>query len=152
MAALRKNQLPFYPERVIHTAFNQNSGYHDTLELLKLNRKIDGIFAVNDRKAVGAILALKAAGVRVGQEVGVVGFTNDPIATIISPSLTTVEEPAYEIGIKSCELLLKQINKKGSLPETLILQGKLIVRKSALHQERFSDRQSFYDSSPLNKV
>ena len=143
-AALKKYELPFYSERVIHSAFNQNSGYEDTIKLLELERKVDGIFAVNDRKAVGAILALKEAGVRVGEEVGVVGFTNDPIATIISPGLTTVEEPALEIGIKSCELLLKQINKKAVPPETLVLQGKLIIRQSARKQEVLRGKSLVY--------
>ena len=133
--ALKKQGWSIDPERIIHSAFNQNSGYEDTARLLQLNRKIDGIFAVNDRKAVGAILALKDAGIKVGEEVGVVGFTNDPISTIISPCLTTVEEPALEIGMKSCELLLKQINKKGTPPETLVLQGKLIIRASANKHE-----------------
>lgn len=135
--ALKKHQLPDYPERILHSAFHQDSGYHDTQALLQLNRPIDGIFAVNDRKAVGAILALKDAGVRVGQDIGVVGFTNDPIAAIVSPGLTTVEEPALEIGKTSCELLLKRINKKSLAPEAITLQGKLIVRESALHYEVF---------------
>ena len=130
--ALKSHQLPVIKERIIHSAFNQNSGYEDTRRLLKLNEQIDAIFAVNDRKAVGAILALKESGIRVGAEVGVVGFTNDPIAAIVSPGLTTVEEPALEIGMKSCELLLKQITKKRTSPEVLVLQGTLIVRHSAI--------------------
>ena len=139
--ALSKFQLPVMEQRIIHSAFNQNSGFEDTLKLLKLDEKIDAIFAVNDRKAVGAILALKAAGVMVGEQVGVVGFTNDPIASIVSPGLTTMEEPALEIGIKSCELLLKQIKKKKIAPETLVLQGKLIVRQSACRKP-MGDSQS----------
>lgn len=131
-AALKRHGLPFNPDRVIHSAFNQVSGYEDTLALLKKNVGIDAIFAVNDRKAVGAIIALKDAGIRVGKEIGVAGFTNDPISTIISPTLTTVEEPALEIGIKSCELLLRQIKKRNASPEVLVLQGKLIERESAM--------------------
>lgn len=135
-SALESRGLPYLPKRVIHSAFNQGSGYHDTMELLKTDATIDAIFAVNDRKAVGAILALKEAGMAVGKEVGVVGFTNDPISTIISPTLTTVEEPALEIGMKSCELLLKQIRKINLAPEVLVLQGKLIVRESALGKHK----------------
>jgi LacI family transcriptional regulator len=63
---------------------------------------------------------------------GIVGFTNDPVSSIISPSLTTVAEPALEIGQKSCELLLKHINKKHYTPKEVILPGKLIIRESTL--------------------
>jgi len=52
------------------------------------------------------------------------------MSAIISPSLTTVEEPALEIGKRSCGLLLKHISKKNFLPEEVVLHGKLIVRES----------------------
>ena len=94
--------------------------------------KPDAVFAVNDRKAIGAILALKEKGVKVGRDVGVVGFTNDPMSAIISPSLTTVEEPAFEIGKQGCQLLLKQISKKNFVPEEIVLNAELIIRNSSL--------------------
>lgn len=136
LAALRKYNLPTHPEWMIHSAFNQHSGYLDTQKLLTTTPPVDAIFAVNDRKAVGAILALKEAGRRVGKEVGVIGFTNDPISTIISPTLSTMEEPALEIGMRSCALLLKQISKKNIMPEEVILQGKLYVRESTNRRTR----------------
>jgi DNA-binding LacI/PurR family transcriptional regulator len=60
----------------------------------------DVIFAVNDRKAIGAMIALKNKNIRIGKEMGVVGFTNDPLSTIISPSLTTIAEPAFDMEQK----------------------------------------------------
>lgn len=131
LAALKKFNLPFSEEWIIHSGFSQESGMMDTLKLLenKKNRP-DAIFAVTDRKAVGAILALKEKRVQIGKEVGVVGFTNDPISAIISPGLTTVEVPALEVGMHSCELLLKHIAKKSFRPKNIVLNGKLIVRES----------------------
>ena len=129
-AALFNHHFKVFDQHIIHSAFHQASGYEDTCKLLRLTDRIDAIFAVNDRKAVGAILALKDAGVQVGPQVGVIGFTNDPMAAIVSPSLSTVEEPALEIGINCCQLLLKQIRKDNPMEENLVLPGKLIIRNS----------------------
>ena len=132
LAALKKYDIPIRHDWIVHTEFNQLSGTLDTKKLWKGKNTPDAIFAVNDRKAVGAMLALKEMGIKIGEDVGIVGFTNDPISAIISPSLTTVEEPAFEIGRQSCELLLKHISKKNFIPEEVILGGELIVRESSL--------------------
>lgn len=129
--ALEKNGLALREEWVVHSGFSQECGQQDVEQLWKLPVKPDAIFAVNDRKAIGAMLALKARGVQIGPEVGVVGFTNDPVSGIISPSLTTIAEPAFEIGKISCELLLKHIARKHFEPKAVTLPGKLIVRESS---------------------
>lgn len=67
---------------------------------------------MNDRKAIGAMVELKQQNIQIGKDFGVVGFTNDPICTLITPTLTTVSESAFEIGSIACELLLKHIQKK----------------------------------------
>ena len=131
LTALKKHNLPTRHNWIIHSEFTQQSGSKDTMKLWAYGSKPDAIFAVNDRKAIGAIIVLKEKGIKVGGNVGVVGFTNDPMSSIISPSLTTVEEPAFEIGKQSCELLLKHISKKNFSPEEIVLNGKLIVRQSS---------------------
>lgn len=131
LTALKKYNLPIHHNWIIHSEFTQESGYLDTKKLWGAGNKPDAIFAVNDRKAIGATLALKEKGIRIGKEVGVVGFTNDPISALISPSLTTVEEPALDIGKKSCELLLMHISRKNFIAEEIVLNGKLIIRESS---------------------
>lgn len=128
--ALGKHGIAINDQWIIHSEFSQESGEKDTNSLLSLPEKPDAIFAVNDRKAIGAMLALKAQNITIGKEIGVIGFTNDPMSSIISPSLTTVAEPAYDIGKVSCELLIKHITKTYFHPEEIILPGKLIVRES----------------------
>lgn len=131
LAALKKYNLPVRYDWIIHSEFTQLSGNLDTKKLWRCKNKPDAIFAVNDRKAIGAMLALKEKGIKIGVEVGVIGFTNDPMSAIISPSLSTIEEPALEIGKQSCQLLLKHISKRNFIPEEIILNGKLIVRESS---------------------
>lgn len=131
LEALKKHNLPIRQEWIIYSGFSQQCGEEDTHELFKLQEQPDAIFAVNDRKAVGAIITLKKEGYHVGKQIGVIGFTNDPISTIIEPSLSTIEEPAFEIGKESCELLIKHIANKKILPREIILPSTLIVRDSS---------------------
>jgi LacI family transcriptional regulator len=130
--ALKKFKLPIREEWITDSGFSQEDGEKDVYELLKCKDKPDAIFAVNDRKAIGAMLSLKKLNIKIGEEMGVIGFTNDPMSSIISPGLTTIAVPALEVGSKSCELLLKHISKKHFAPEELILPGKLIIRESTL--------------------
>lgn len=130
--ALSSQGLPIREEWIIHSGFSQECGEEDTGQLLNLPNKPDAIFAVNDRKAIGAMIVLKNRNIAIGKEVGIVGFTNDPISTIISPSLTTVAEPAFEIGRISCELLLNHLHKKSFEPKEITLPAELIVRESSL--------------------
>jgi len=130
LQALQKEKLPIQDNLILYSGFTQQHGFADTTDLLASNPNIDAIFAVNDRKAVGAIQALKKAGKLVGKEIGVIGFTNDPMSMVIEPNLTTIEEPAFEIGRQSCQLLIKHIKNKEFETRTLVIPCKLIDRDS----------------------
>jgi LacI family transcriptional regulator len=130
--ALEKHRIPVRKKFIINSGFSQECGEADTARLLTGKDIPDAIFAVNDRKAIGAMLALKHKNILIGKDMGVVGFTNDPMSSIISPSLTTVAEPAFDIGRISCELLLKHITKKNFSPEEIILPNTLIIRESTI--------------------
>lgn len=133
--ALKKHNLQLNEDWIIYSGFSQEHGEKDTFQLLNLKEKPDAIFAVNDRKAIGAMVELKKQDVKVGEEFGVIGFTNDPMSTIISPSLSTIAEPAFEIGKLSCELLIKHITKKKYFHgENIVLPGKLIARESSMRK------------------
>ena len=78
------------------------------------------------------MLALKKYNIHIGQEVGVIGFTDDPAAEIISPKLSTVAEPARDIGKQACQLLINHITRNSFQTREEILPGKLIVRESTI--------------------
>ncbi len=132
LAALKDHQMASEPGWIINSGFSQAHGFEDTECLLRLENRPDAIFAVNDRKAIGAIMACKKSGIAVGTQMGIVGFTNDPVCEIVSPTLSSMAEPAYEIGRKSCELLLKHIRKDAFRGEEIVLSGELVVRESTL--------------------
>ncbi|WP_286767995.1 MULTISPECIES: LacI family DNA-binding transcriptional regulator [Sphingobacterium] len=128
--AMQDHRLDIDSELIVFSAFNRQSGFDDTNKILASTNKPDAIFAVNDSKAIGSILALKKKNIVVGSEIGVIGFTNDPIGEIIEPALTTIEEPAFQIGQESCHLLLRHIKHTDFEVRDLILPNKLIIRSS----------------------
>lgn len=129
--ALKKHGMEVNPDWIVQSGFSQEDGESDMEALWTVKEKPDAIFAVSDRKAIGAMTALKRRGVYIGKDFGVIGFTNDPMSTIISPTLSTLAEPAYEIGKQSCELLLRHIAHKNNFQaREIILSGDLIVRMS----------------------
>jgi LacI family transcriptional regulator len=128
--ALQKHNIPVREEWIIYSGFSQESGEKDTYELLKCKVKPDAIFALNDRKAIGAMVALKNKKLIIGKEIGVIGFANDPIASVITPTLSTISVPAFDIGKISCELLFKHIKKRNFYPQEITLPCELIVRES----------------------
>lgn len=93
--------------------------------------RMDGAFAVNDDVAYGVIRALQAHGIRVPEDVSVVGFDDQDTSAFIFPPLTTVAQPMREIGQQAATLLLDRIRKGRSVPQQqVLLAPQLVVRQS----------------------
>ncbi len=132
--ALKKHGLPFNDDYVFWGGLHEQNGAEGMNQFLALSEMPDAIFAVNDPVALGAYEVIKSHGLTIPQDIAVVGFSNNPISTFLSPPLTTVEQPAYEMGKKAAHLLLEQINQKKTSERTIhkeILPVRLIVRGSA---------------------
>lgn len=102
-------------------------------ELLSLKQKPDSVFTVSDRLTNSTLAALKKAGLRVPDDVGLVGFSNTDIGDLISPPLTAVRQPAFEMGQAATDLLIQLIEAKRQVTsyETKVLDGELIIRESS---------------------
>ena len=90
----------------------------------------DAIFAVSDIYAIAAIRAAKKLGLRVPQDVAIIGFDNVDMALMCDPPLTTVSQPRYEIGSTACTTLIGMIKKRPPLSNGLLLASELVVRSS----------------------
>jgi LacI family transcriptional regulator len=92
----------------------------------------DAIFAVNDPVAIGVYTQLKEQHYNIPKDIALLGFSDNPIASLIDPPLTTVRQPAYEIGRTAATLLIQQIEKdeQECKPEKVVLKTELIIRKS----------------------
>jgi len=126
--ALTRSGLQFDPLLVIPSAPTRGGGYDSVRKLLQIEDRPNAALCFNDLVALGAIEALKLAGVKVGSDFGVIGF-ND-VSTETQPALTTIDTAPRQLGEVAAELLLRRIKKPDSLRQTTILHPRLIVRES----------------------
>ncbi len=129
--ALEVHNLKF-DESLVILCDNLEDAMKTTQNLIDSNNLPDGIFAVNDNAAIGALKTLKRNNIAIPQQVAIVGFSNELISSITTPSLTTIEQNGYEIGKRAAELILKRINSKKEYPsQTIIVPTSLIKRESS---------------------
>jgi LacI family transcriptional regulator len=107
-------------------------GYKATQKLLTSRKPFTALFTFNDISAIGAIKALREAGLRVAEDVSVVGFDDIQSAAYQNPGLTTVRQPLREMGVTAAETLLQRINAPAKTPylKEIVIQPELIVRGS----------------------
>ena len=107
-------------------------GYYATQRLLASNTAFTALFAFNDVSAIGAVRALREAGLRVPQDVSVVGIDDVQSAAFQNPALTTVRQPLSRMGMLAAEALVRQITAPGelSLSKQLVVDPELVVRES----------------------
>ena len=110
--------------------FKQESGRVLTNELLDLRKPPTALFVVNNLMTVGALSALHQRGLRVPQDVALVGFDDIPWAEALDPPPTVVRQPAYDVGVQAMELLLKRIVEPTRPAVTVRLLPELIIRRS----------------------
>jgi DNA-binding LacI/PurR family transcriptional regulator len=116
-----------------HTA---EGGQHEMEALLRLRRRPTAVVCSNDWTAIGALHAIDAVGLRVPEDLSVVGFDDTPIATYSRPPLTTVRMSAAEIGETACRALFNLIDDKGETGALLRVPTSLIVRASTARPKR----------------
>ena len=105
--------------------------YEPTRALLENNRDVTALFCFNDTAAMGAIRAIKDAGLDVPGDISVVGFDDITSAAFSTPSLTTVHQPLFEMGQKGAQLLLERIaNREKQFPAEIEVSPELVVRES----------------------
>ena len=129
--ALQKHGLPLDPDLVIHYDLSEEKARIYANYLLSLPQPPDAIFAINDPTAIEIMLVAKSRGVKIPQELGIVGFSNDPVSAIIEPSLTTIEQPVWEMGRQAAKLLLEQMEHPHNVTHTL--PTRLIIRNSSVN-------------------
>ncbi len=130
---LNKHQIPIREELIINTNFKVESAIVPTKRLLELDTPPDAIFGANDQVAIGAMRVVKDKGLRIAQDIGIVGFDNSPISAYTYPSLTTVNRPGRRIGMEASRLFLNQVNASDDfIHEHIVLPTELIIRESSL--------------------
>ncbi len=130
--ALKENEIKFCKKLVIKANFDQSTGYIAMKKLLSLpkNERPTAVFAGNDLMALGAILAVKDSGLKVPDDIAIVGMDNIKISSVIEPTLTTVEYNVYDMGKIACEKLIELIEQRSSQRIREVLPVRLVIGQS----------------------
>ncbi|HUV59504.1 MAG TPA: substrate-binding domain-containing protein, partial [Desulfatiglandales bacterium] len=105
-------------------------GYERTKQMLEKDLNFTAIFAYNDMMAFGAMQAIKEKGLRIPEDIGLVGYDDIPFCSLISPSLTTIRLKKKELGAESVKLLLSRINGNRKKPKKIMLDVDIIARET----------------------
>jgi LacI family transcriptional regulator len=128
-----KHKLVVNKEQIIPTGFTIQDGNRVATEIISSGKLPDAIFASNDPSAIGAMQVFKKKGFLIPKDLAFVGFTESKMGTIIEPPLTSVLQPAHEIGREAARVLIEQIeNPIAFKPRTIVLNGQLNIRESSI--------------------
>lgn len=126
--------LALRPEHIVTAGLTIEEGRKACLELLERGELPDAIFAANDPLAIGALKVLKEKGIKIPEEISVIGFSDEPITALIEPPITTIAQPGFEMGQLATQLLLDEISHKSDeerLPSVKReLKTELVIRES----------------------
>jgi len=130
--ALEEHQIPLDESLVIYGDFTENSGYNAMKILLQRASPPLSVFAVNDLMAMGAMLAIREAGLHIPQDIAIAAFDDIPAAELTNPPLTTINQHQENMGRQAAEMLFEQIMGKAP-PEVRIVEMPfdLVIRESA---------------------
>ncbi|MCX6138046.1 MAG: LacI family DNA-binding transcriptional regulator [Ignavibacteriales bacterium] len=130
--ALAARGIVCHPELVIDSGFHESGGYAAMKKLLALPKAQQprAVVAVNDPAAFGAMRAIQERGLRIPEDIAIAGFSDDIRAAMMPVPLTTVRQPAYEVGRLAALKLLGLIEGKSPAIEEIIVQTEQVIRKS----------------------
>src|SRR5512136_1165544 len=128
VAALRNRGVMSDPSLIAESDFTEAGGFRAMQQLL--SHRLDAVFAASDIMAIGAMRALREAGLRVPEDVAVVGFDDLPQSARIEPPLTSVRQPIYRLGATAVDSLLDLFEYPDSPPRRIVLPTELVVRTS----------------------
>ncbi|MEP6988580.1 MAG: LacI family DNA-binding transcriptional regulator, partial [Chloroflexota bacterium] len=130
-AALADCDIPVREELIVEGDYQQQTGYETTKRLLQsVDFPPTAIFASNDASAFGAMDAVREGGLRIPDDISIIGFDDIPQASLVYPKLTTVRQPLEQMGRVAVKLLLEQIEDRNRLPQRVTLPTELVIRDS----------------------
>jgi LacI family transcriptional regulator len=131
--ALTDHNIPFREELIIINNLSFEAGADAADKITRMDPMPDGIFVANDNCAVGCMVPLKQAGIRIPEDIAIVGFNNDPVSKVVEPNLTTINYPGYEMGEVAARNLINHLNGTAPINTTnrIILRSDLHIRDSS---------------------
>jgi DNA-binding LacI/PurR family transcriptional regulator len=132
LRAMEENKLKIPAGYIEEAGFHEGGGYKAMCKLLELPKNLwpRAIVAVNDPAAFGAMKAINELGLKIPDDIAIVGFSDDIRAELLKTPLTTVRQPAYEVGKKAAEKLIAHIENKKEKVEELAVKTEQVIRSS----------------------
>lgn len=132
-SALAENGMEQKDEYIIYSRLTRIDGQDAIEQLMSLPTPPDALFCGNDTSALSVLSYLKEHGVSVPQEFGLIGFSDEPASALVTPSISTLKQPAYEMGVKAAELLISEIENRqhAGVHQRIVVPTELIVRESS---------------------
>jgi DNA-binding LacI/PurR family transcriptional regulator len=139
---LMEEGLNYRDSHIVEEENSIEGGYLAASKLLNQADRPEALFVSSDTMAIGAMEKIKQTGLRIPQDIAVVGFDNLKISGFMEPKLTTVAKPMYRMGLVAARLLfdlMEEDEQKEQEPQEILIQSKLKVRKSCGHQDRLKE-------------
>lgn len=134
--ALNRHELQADEDLIVRGDYLFESGEMAVRRFLELSAPPTAIFACNDLMAIGAMKAILEQGLRVPEDISIVGFDDIALASYLNPPLTTIAQPKYELGRMAAQLVIQRITSSGSREKReIVLESRLVVRGSTLRRE-----------------
>lgn len=128
--ALAEAGLALAPDNILEGDYEMQSGFDAMQRLIARPQRPTAVFAFDDPMAIGAICAATQAGLRVPEDISMVGYDDVEMARFSSPPLTTIRHPKAELGAHAVELLVSRIRNKEQSAEAVDVQPELVIRHS----------------------
>lgn len=128
--AMKDANIKVDEDLVFFDTLKVKSGYDAAMQFIKSKKKLNGVVCASDEIAIGVINGLRDNGIKVPEDVSVIGFNNNYIASIFYPKLTTISQPSYDMGSVAMRMLIKLLNNKELEEGHYTLDYSLIKRNS----------------------
>lgn len=135
--ALSDYGLTYDSSLLIVNDLSEASAVRTAHQIINMKTRPDGVFITNDFFAAVFLQTLKEAGIRIPEDIAIVGFNNDSISRITQPRLSTINYPGEEMGEQAARSLLDQLSGSTSArsTDTIIIRSELIIRESSIHRQ-----------------
>ncbi len=131
--ALEKSGLKVHKSLIINNSLTREEGSKAINHLMQQEEKPDAVFCANDTTALSVIIYLREIGIKVPEDMVIIGFSNEPFSEVVTPSISTVKQPGFLMGQKAAQLIIQQILRDNDNPvfKTIVMPTELIIRESS---------------------
>ena len=135
--SLANSGISFDEDLVIINDLSESAAIESAMQILKMDPLPDGVFITNDFVAAVVMRTLKEKGIKIPEQIAIVGFNNDAICTLVEPALSTINYPGIDVGEVAARNLINHLKGIGNIQNTntIIIRSNLIIRKSSLKKK-----------------